>query len=76
MSNIQFVCPEATLVDIEEALDRAHLLGFIKNLPLGLHAIVGDRGLKLSGEEKQRISLARLFLKKPKICILMKVLHL
>ncbi|MBX9787134.1 MAG: ABC transporter ATP-binding protein/permease [Alphaproteobacteria bacterium] len=68
-NNIHFVCPEATLIDIEEALDRAHLLSFIKNLPQGLNTIVGDRGLKLSGGEKQRLSLARLFLKKPKICI-------
>lgn len=68
-NNILFVRPEATLVDIEDALDRAHLLRFIKTLPRGLNTIVGDRGLKLSGGEKQRLSLARLFLKKPKICI-------
>lgn len=68
-NNLQFVCPEATSADIEEALDRAHLLDFIKTLPQGLNTIVGDRGLKLSGGEKQRLSLARLFLKKPKICI-------
>ena len=68
-NNLHFVCPEATLADIESALDRAHLLSFIKNLPNGINAIVGDRGLKLSGGEKQRISLARLFLKKPRICI-------
>jgi ABC-type transport system involved in Fe-S cluster assembly fused permease/ATPase subunit len=68
-NNLHFVCPEATLADIESALDRAHLLSFIKNLPNGLNTIVGDRGLKLSGGEKQRLSLARLFLKKPRICI-------
>ncbi len=68
-NNLRFVCPDATSVDIKEALDRAHLLDFIKNLPQGLETIVGDRGLKLSGGEKQRLSLARLFLKKPKICI-------
>lgn len=68
-NNIQFVYPEATLQEIEEALDRAHLLEFIKKLPQGFDTIVGDRGLKLSGGEKQRVSLARLFLKKPKICI-------
>ncbi len=68
-NNIQFVHPEATHQEIEEALDRAHLLDFIKTLPQGLNTIVGDRGLKLSGGEKQRLSLARLFLKKPKICI-------
>ena len=68
-NNLHFVCPEATSADIEDALDRAHLLSFIKNLPQGLNTTVGDRGLKLSGGEKQRLSLARLFLKKPKICI-------
>jgi ABC-type transport system involved in Fe-S cluster assembly fused permease/ATPase subunit len=68
-NNVLFVRPEATFQEIEEALDRAHLLEFIKKLPQGFDTIVGDRGLKLSGGEKQRLSLARLFLKKPKICI-------
>lgn len=68
-NNLHFICPEATPADIEKALDRAHLLNFIKNLPQGLNTSVGDRGLKLSGGEKQRLSLARLFLKQPKICI-------
>jgi ABC-type transport system involved in Fe-S cluster assembly fused permease/ATPase subunit len=68
-NNLHFVCPEATSADIEDALDLAHLLSFIKELPQGINTIVGDRGLKLSGGEKQRLSLARLFLKKPKICI-------
>ena len=68
-NNVHFVCPEASITDLEEALDRAHLSTFIKNLPQGLDTIVGDRGLKLSGGEKQRLSIARLFLKKPKICI-------
>lgn len=68
-NNLHFVCPEATSADIENALDRACLLDFVKNLPQGLNTPVGDRGLKLSGGEKQRLSLARLFLKKPKICI-------
>lgn len=68
-NNLLFAYPEADVVDLEEALECAHLLNFIKNLPLGLNTMVGDRGLKLSGGEKQRLSLARLFLKKPKICI-------
>jgi ABC-type transport system involved in Fe-S cluster assembly fused permease/ATPase subunit len=68
-ANIQFVRPEASLTEIENALDNAHLLDFVKKLPSGLNTIVGDRGLKLSGGEKQRLSLARFFLRKPKICI-------
>jgi len=68
-NNVHFVCPEATNDEVEEALNQAHLLGFINTLPEGLNTVVGDRGLKLSGGEKQRLALARLFLKKPKICI-------
>lgn len=68
-ANIQFVRPESTLAEIEEALDLAHLLDSVKKLPQGLNTVVGDRGLKLSGGEKQRISLARIFLKNPKICV-------
>ena len=68
-NNMLFARPEATPEDLEKALDRASLLGFVKNLPDGLNTHVGDRGLKLSGGEKQRLSLARLFLKNPKICI-------
>ena len=68
-NNLRFAHPNATSVEIKEALDRAHLSGFIQTLPKGVNTIVGDRGLKLSGGEKQRLSLARLFLKKPKICI-------
>lgn len=68
-NNLQFVLPDASLHDIETALDRSCLLEFIKKLPDGLNTSVGNRGLKLSGGEKQRLSLARLFLKKPKIGI-------
>lgn len=68
-NNLRFVQPKASQKEIEEALDRANLLSFINKLPEGINTFVGDRGLKLSGGEKQRLSLARLFLKKPKICI-------
>lgn len=68
-NNLLFAHPEANPQEIEEALDRAHLLGFIEKLPQGLETTVGNRGLKLSGGEKQRLSLARIFLKKPKVCI-------
>jgi ABC-type transport system involved in Fe-S cluster assembly fused permease/ATPase subunit len=69
-NNLQFACPNASLRDLEAALDNACLLEFVKNLPDGLNTPVGDRGLKLSGGEKQRLSLARFFLKNPKIGIL------
>ena len=68
-NNLLFAKPEASSLEIESALDNAMLLGFVNKLPQGINTIVGDRGLKLSGGEKQRLSLARIFLKKPKICI-------
>lgn len=68
-NNIQFAQPNASLNEIERALDYANLLDFVRSVPQGIDTIVGDRGLKLSGGEKQRLSLARLFLKKPQICI-------
>jgi ABC-type transport system involved in Fe-S cluster assembly fused permease/ATPase subunit len=68
-NNLRLARPDANLKDMEAALDQANLLNFIKRLPKGLKTKVGDRGIKLSGGEKQRLSLARLFLKKPQICI-------
>lgn len=68
-NNILFVQPDASLRDVEEALDQASLLDFVMSLPEKLDSLVGDKGLRLSGGQKQRLSLARIFLKKPKICI-------
>ncbi|MBX9804537.1 MAG: ABC transporter ATP-binding protein/permease [Alphaproteobacteria bacterium] len=68
-NNLLFVKPEASLKEMEFALDKANLLSFVRKLPNGLHTNLGDRGAKLSGGEKQRLALARLFLKKPNICI-------
>jgi ABC-type transport system involved in Fe-S cluster assembly fused permease/ATPase subunit len=68
-NNLTFVYPEATPQEINEALKQAHLLEFINKLPQGLETTVGNRGLKLSGGEKQRLSIARIFLKKPQVCI-------
>ena len=68
-NNLLFANPDATLKDLNSALKKAHLLHFIQDLPQGLDTVVGDRGLKLSGGEKQRLSIARLFLKQPRVCI-------
>nr|WP_245528672.1 ABC transporter ATP-binding protein [Candidatus Odyssella thessalonicensis] len=68
-NNLQFIQPEASREDIELALEKACLLEFIKCLPQGIHTAIGNRGLKLSGGEKQRLAIARLFLKNPKVCI-------
>lgn len=68
-NNLHFVRPESSSEDIELALKRACLLDFVNCLSDGVHTVIGDRGLKLSGGEKQRLAIARLFLKKPKICI-------
>lgn len=61
--------PEASPKDIEFAVENANLSSFIRGLPEGLNTVVGDRGMKLSGGEKQRLAIARLFLKRPKVCI-------
>ncbi|HUX78755.1 MAG TPA: ATP-binding cassette domain-containing protein [Alphaproteobacteria bacterium] len=68
-NNIHFVRPGTVLKDIEYALKSPCLFNFVNCLYNGIQSVVGDRGLKLSGGEKQRLALARLFLKKPKICI-------
>ncbi len=68
--NIGYGRPEATQGELEEAASRAQLLGFIEKLPQGWETRVGERGLKLSGGEKQRVGIARVVLKDPRILIL------
>jgi ATP-binding cassette subfamily B protein len=68
--NIAYGRPDATQAELEEAARRAHLLDFIEHLPEGWETPVGERGLKISGGEKQRIGIARVILKNPKILIL------
>ena len=68
--NIAYGRPEASQRELDEAARRAQLLPFIERLPQGWETRVGERGLKLSGGEKQRVGIARVILKDPKILIL------
>ena len=65
--NIAYGRPEATREEVEEAARLARIDDFIKRLPDGYATIVGERGLKLSGGEKQRVAIARTLLKSPRI---------
>jgi ATP-binding cassette subfamily B protein len=68
--NLTYGRPDASQAELEEAARRAQLLTFIESLPQGWDTRVGERGLKLSGGEKQRVGIARVVLKDPKILIL------
>ncbi len=68
--NIQYGRHDATDQEVEEAARMAQIDGFIKLLPEGYETMVGERGLKLSGGEKQRVAIARTILKAPPILIL------
>ena len=67
--NIAYGRPGATHAEIDDAARRAHVLEFIQRLPDKWEAMVGERGLKLSGGEKQRVAIARTLLKNPAILI-------
>jgi ATP-binding cassette subfamily B protein len=68
--NIAYGRNEATQSDVEEAARGAAIDDFVKALPQGYESMVGERGLKLSGGEKQRVAIARTLLKNPPILIL------
>jgi ATP-binding cassette subfamily B protein len=68
--NIAYGRPEATREEVEEAARAARIHDFILSLPDGYDTTVGERGLKLSGGEKQRVGIARTLLKNPPILIL------
>ncbi len=67
--NLLYAKPDATEAEMEAALKKANIWEFVQNQPGGLDAMVGNRGLKLSGGEKQRLSIARVLLKDPTIFI-------
>lgn len=68
--NLSYARPDASDEDIMQAVERAQLGDFIRSLPAGLDTRVGERGLKLSGGEKQRVGVARAILLNPLILIL------
>lgn len=69
-SNIAYGRPNASLEEIEKAAIAAHAHDFIINCPQGYETIIGDRGVKISGGERQRIAIARALLKDAPILIL------
>jgi ATP-binding cassette subfamily B protein len=69
-ANLLYAKPDATDAQIMEALRSAQILRLIDSLPQGLETLVGERGYRFSGGEKQRLAIARLLLKAPEIVIL------
>ncbi len=69
MENIRYGRVNANDEEVHNAIRLAHLEEFITQLPEGTSTVVGERGLKLSGGEKQRVSIARAILKQPKIMV-------
>ena len=69
-ANLRYAEPNAAADDLVQACEDAQIINLIEQLPDGLDTVVGDRGYRLSGGEKQRLALARLFLKAPRVVVL------
>jgi ATP-binding cassette subfamily B protein len=69
-ANLTYARPSATELELIEACEAAQIWELIASLPDGLDTVVGDRGYRLSGGEKQRVALARLLLKAPSVVVL------
>ncbi len=67
--NIAYGNPQASEEEVYQAARMADIHGFIESLPQGYQTVVGERGLKLSGGEKQRVAIARVILKRPRILV-------
>ncbi|MFB4318630.1 ABC transporter ATP-binding protein [Actinomadura sp. 21ATH] len=68
--NMRYARPDATDEEIQAALEAAQIGGLVEDMPEGLDTVVGDRGYRLSGGEKQRLAIARLLLKAPSVVVL------
>ena len=69
-ANLRYAKPDATLAELEQACRAANIEDLIASLPDGFETMVGERGYRLSGGEKQRVAIARVILKDPRILIL------
>ena len=69
LENIRYGNPASSESEVYQALELAHLKDFVDKLPDGVNTKVGERGLKLSGGEKQRVAIARTILKRPPILV-------